>query len=401
MQPENEGKLLGNLLLFGQALRRLGIRVGAQQIYELAQGLAAIDISDREDFYYATRCFLVHNVDELDLFKYAFDLFWSGHIDLLVEMGASQQNAAAREDRAENPEGGREIVKGRKAELEPTEGIGDRDNVELAGTYSPIEHLYQKDFSEFSDREMELARKIVRDMIFKLDERATRRQVHASKRANYLDLSRSIRNGMKQGGELVELSWRKRKMKPRPLVVICDISGSMEQYSRLFLHLMYALVQGSRHIETFVFGTRLTWITPALRYRDLDSALDKMSELVLDWSGGTRIGESLRAFNYRWSRRVLGRSAVVIIISDGWDRGDIDTLDQEIQRLRRSVSRLIWLNPLIGHPGYQPLVRGIQTILPHVDDFLPLHNLQSLEDLVRRLGRSSFHSRTRRNRLNL
>ena len=397
MQPDlSEGKLLGNLLHFGQALRGLGIRVGAQQIYELARGLTTIDISNREDFYYASRCFLVHNVDELDLFNRAFDLFWTGQVELLVEMGAVQKKVAAKEDEAEQPEGGQEIVKGQRAEFDPGEGDVDQEDVDLTGTYSPTERLYRKDFSEFSDKEMELARRIIRDMIFNLDERATRRQVHASKRDSYLDLSRSIRDGMKQGGELVALSWRKRKMKPRPLVIICDISGSMEQYSRLFLHFMYALVQGSRQIETFVFGTRLTCITPALRYRDLDSALDKMSELVLDWSGGTRIGESLRAFNYRWARRVLGRGAVVIMISDGWDRGDIEMLDHEIRRLRRSVSRLIWLNPLSGQPGYQPLVRGIQTVLPHVDDFLPLNNLKSLEDLVQRLGSPSGSHRIRR-----
>jgi uncharacterized protein with von Willebrand factor type A (vWA) domain len=160
----------------------------------------------------------------------------------------------------------------------------------------------------------------------------------------------------------------------------------MEAYSRLFLHFIFALAQETRRIEAFVFGTRLTYITPALRQGDVDAAVQKMSELVLDWSGGTRIGGSLRTFNYRWSRRVLGRGAVAVIISDGWDRGDLDLLEREMGRLRRSVSRLIWLNPLSGASDYQPLVGGIQTALPYVDEFLPLHNLMSLGQFAGRLG---------------
>jgi uncharacterized protein with von Willebrand factor type A (vWA) domain len=163
--------------------------------------------------------------------------------------------------------------------------------------------------------------------------------------------------------------------------VLCDISGSMERYSRLFLHFLYALAQGPHRVEVFVFGTRLTRLTPALRHKDLDQAVRRTTQAVLDWSGGTRIGESLKTFNYLWARRVLGRGAVLIMISDGWDRGEITLLDAEMARLRRNVSRLIWLNPLLGAPEYQPLVRGIQIALPYVDEFLPLHNLDSFEEL--------------------
>jgi len=171
------------------------------------------------------------------------------------------------------------------------------------------------------------------------------------------------------------------------LIVICDVSGSMERYSRIFLHFMYALVQESRRVEVFVFGTSLSRITPALQHSEVDYALEKMSREVLDWSGGTRIGASLKQFNYHWSRRVLGRGAVAIIISDGWDRGDLELLEREISRLHRSVARLIWFNPLLGAADYQPLVRGIQTVLPHVDDFLPLHNLESFRQLIERRAR--------------
>jgi uncharacterized protein with von Willebrand factor type A (vWA) domain len=253
-------------------------------------------------------------------------------------------------------------------------------------TYSPREVLLRKDFADFTEEELEKAKRLIQGLAWRLDRRLTRRVVRAPKRTGYLDLRRAVRGNMKHGGEIVKLAWRRRKSKPRPLIVICDISGSMEAYSRLFLHFIFALAQEARRIEAFLFGTRLTYITPALRQGDVDDALQKMSELVLDWSGGTRIGASLRTFNYRWSRRVLGRGAVAIIISDGWDRGDLDLLAREMGRLRRSVSRLIWLNPLSGAPDYQPLVGGIQRALPYVDDFLPLHNLMSLEKFATRLG---------------
>jgi uncharacterized protein with von Willebrand factor type A (vWA) domain len=227
---------------------------------------------------------------------------------------------------------------------------------------------------------------LIQGLVWRLDQRLTRRKVRAFKRTGYLDLRRAVRGNMKHGGEILKLTWRRRKPKPRPLVVICDISGSMEGYSRLFLHFIFALARETQGIEAFVFGTRLTYVTPALRQGDVDTALGKMSELVLDWSGGTRIGASLKTFNYRWARRVLGRGAVAVIISDGWDRGDMDLLEREVGRLRRSVSRLVWLNPLMGAPDYQPLVGGIRTALPYIDDFLPLHNLMSLEQFAGRLG---------------
>jgi hypothetical protein len=159
----------------------------------------------------------------------------------------------------------------------------------------------------------------------------------------------------------------------------------MERYSRLFLYFLYALAQRPQRVEVFVFGTRLTRLTPALRFKDIDQAVRRISQAVMDWSGGTRIGESLKSFNYRWARRVLGGGAVLLMISDGWDRGDITLLENEMARLRRSVSRLIWLNPLLGSPDYQPLVRGIQAALPYIDEFLPLHNLDSFERLAKKL----------------
>jgi len=394
------GHLLGNLLHFGRFLRQAGIAVSTRQIYELAEGLTHIDLTRRDDFRHAARCLLVHHADELELFDCAFDLFWSQQVQFTMELGLARQRRREERLAEELPESGQAVLNNRAGSEARLDGEQDESDASgetrLSPTYSPLEVLYQKDFADFTEQEIEAARRLIQRLVWRLDLRLTRRKVRATKRASHLDLRRSVRANMKYSGEVLKLAWRRRKVKPRPLVVICDISGSMESYSRLFLHFLYTLTQETRGIEAFVFGTRLTYITPALRHNSVDIALKKMSELVLDWSGGTRIGESLKAFNFQWSRRVLGRGSVAVIISDGWDRGDMDLLEREIGRLRRSVSRLIWLNPLSGAPDYQPLVQGIQKALPYVDDFLPLHNLTSLEQFAGRLGslREPVASRT-------
>ncbi|HEC22882.1 MAG TPA: VWA domain-containing protein [Chloroflexi bacterium] len=380
------GHLLENLLHFGRLLRSLGLRVSTQQVADLAEALTWVDATRREDFYHAARCLLIHAPEDRELFDQAFNLFWAGKLEWVVEIGiASRRRAAA--DSPDPPESDEPLLgRGPSSNVSPSDQGEEEGRPGVSAIYSPFELLYHRDFADLTPEEIEAVRRFMESLIWRVEERLTRRRVRSAGRAAYLDLPRVIRGSMRQGGEIIKLAWRRRKTRPRPLVVICDISGSMEQYSRLFLHFMYALVQRTRRVEVFVFGTRLTRITPALRQGDVDAALRKTSELVVDWSGGTRIGESLRTFNYRWSRRVLGRGTVALIISDGWDRGDIGLLEREISRLHRSVSRLIWLNPLLGAPGYQPLVRGIRAILPHVDDFLPLHNLATLEQLAVQLG---------------
>jgi uncharacterized protein with von Willebrand factor type A (vWA) domain len=222
-------------------------------------------------------------------------------------------------------------------------------------------------------------------LLWKVSERRTRR--HRPGKGHLIDLRRTLRRSLRSEGEIFSWSYREPKSKPRPLVLIADISGSMERYTRLLLHFIYGMKSAlSQPVEAFVFSTRLTRITRPLQIRDLDLALKNVGQLVNDWSGGTRIGESLKTFNYEWGRRVLGRGAVVLIISDGWDRGDVDLLKREMARLKRNCHRLIWLNPLLGAPDYEPLTRGIQAALPNIDHFLPVHNLASLEDLANRLA---------------
>ena len=214
-------------------------------------------------------------------------------------------------------------------------------------------------------------------MHWNLGLRRTHRKA-AARKGSYPDMRRIIRRNLKYGAELLEVTWRKTKQKPRPLVIICDISGSMTLYSRLLLHFIHTISNGLMNVETFVFGTRLTRITRQLQKRDVDDAVRDVSKIVQDWSGGTRIGDALHFFNYTWARRVLGRGAVVLLISDGWDRGDVSVLKNEMDRLQRSCHRLIWLNPLLGSPDYRPLTIGMKTALPFIDDFLPSHNLDSL-----------------------
>jgi uncharacterized protein with von Willebrand factor type A (vWA) domain len=257
--------------------------------------------------------------------------------------------------------------------------------VEVTRTYSSRELLRHKNFAEMNAEESDAIKQMMSHLLWKVSERRTRRK-HPGK-GHLIDLRRTLRRSLRSEGEILHWSYREPKLKPRPLVVIADISGSMERYTRLLLHFIYGMKAALHQpVEAFVFSTRLTRITRPLQTRDLDLALKKVGQLVNDWTGGTRIGESLKTFNFEWGRRVLGRGAVVLIISDGWDRGDVELLKREMARLKRNCHRLIWLNPLLGAADYEPLTRGIQAALPHIDDFLPVHNLASLEDLANRLA---------------
>jgi uncharacterized protein with von Willebrand factor type A (vWA) domain len=259
--------------------------------------------------------------------------------------------------------------------------------------YSPSEVLRQKDFDKFTSEEILAARRMISDMDWSIGKRKTRRK-QSVPHGTEVDLTRLIRHNLKYGGELIHLPERANKFKPRPLIVLADISGSMERYTRMVLHLMHALSQealaphgvGMTRVEVFVFGTRLTRITADLKKRSVDAALARVVQRVPDWSGGTRIGEAIKTFNFKWARRLLHSGAVVLILSDGWDCGDVETLRDEMSRLQRSCARLMWLHPLLGRQTFEPSTLGLQVALPFVDDFLPVRNLISLEILVKTLA---------------
>ena len=382
------GQFLHNLLLFGRVLRRLGLDVNPGRMMDLVSALDHIEIGNKSDFYHAARTLLVHEREDLALFDEAFELFWRKP----AESWDVECQGLTRRRKPAGPIVTHPPLKEATSQDDPSSTSSQEMSViDVTRTYSNRELLRHKNFAEMNADESGAIKQMMSHLLWKVSERRTRR-LRAGK-AHRIDLRRTLRRSLRSEGEILRWSYREPKLKPRPLVVIADISGSMERYTRLLLHFIYGMKAAlSQPVEAFVFSTRLTRITRPLQIRDLDLALKNVGQLVNDWAGGTRIGESLKTFNFDWGRRVLGRGAVVLIISDGWDRGDVDLLKREMARLKRNCHRLIWLNPLLGAPDYEPLTRGIQAALPNIDHFLPVHNLASLEDLANRLADLDRHS---------
>jgi uncharacterized protein with von Willebrand factor type A (vWA) domain len=398
MEPDDFAKLHRNVLVFGRTLRALGFRVQPDRMVMLAQALDRIGLRNREDLRAAARAVLVRGKDEIERFEIAFDAFWRVHGRTLadgLDAGDTLDGAARERDEAVDREGPSEA--GEPLRL-PTAGSAREPRIDDGApqppdarstiidgdrsfTYSFAEGLYAKDFSQMSSTELDRARDLTRPGAWDLGRRRTRRTVSGSGGGDF-DARRTLRASLRRGGEVVELRRRKRKTKRRDLVLLCDISGSMDRYSRLLLHFVHTVRHAVGSVEAFVFGTRITRVTRQLRHRDTQAALNEIAGSVVDWAGGTRIGDSLFHFNRMWARRVLGRGAIVIIISDGWDRGDVRLLAKEMRRLQRGAFRLIWLNPLLGSAGYRPQTIGMRAALPYVDDFLPANNLKSLVQLA-------------------
>lgn len=375
------GNLLQNLVLFGRVLRNSGIDVTPRQINDLVAALTFIDIGRKTDFHATARTVLVHRREDFQVFDRAFQLYWRRH-DFTY---ASRQDREAFDPNRPTVET-IQSVSVMSANAQGTEDAGAEALPEVPVlTYSPHEILRKKDFASFTREELDQAKRFMKEMTWEVSERATRRKMPGGR--EYFDARAMLRQSVRYGGEVFDMAWKQTRFKPRQLIALCDISGSMENYSRILLHFMHTLEAAHVRVEAFTFSTRLSRITRQLRVKNVDAALRAVTWAVDDWAGGTRIGEALRTFNFKWSRRVLQAGAVVIIISDGWDRGDPKLLEQELVRLKRNVYRVIWLNPLIATPGFEPLTRGLQAALPLVDDFLPIHNLDSLTSLARHLGK--------------
>lgn len=388
-----------NLTMFGRRLRSGGMGVGPGQLIGLFEALNAIDLANREDVHAAAKTTLVNRPEQIPVFEAEFKRFWRDLVTqeapLLSEYSIDDEESVGvpdpskKSDESQQSQQGQQGADAEKAVL-AIEGvdqqgdIGETEDYEVPPDdvmiFSASEALRKKDFSQFSAEEIAEARRIIEGMTWRLGTRLTRRRERAL-RGEFIDHRSTMRSSMKYEGMPLDLKYRRRKERMRPLVLICDISGSMDRYARLLLRFVHAMEQGLDSVEVFVFSTRLTRITRELRRKDVDAAIAEVVNSVDDWSGGTRIGESIKTFNYQWARRVLRSSATVVMISDGWDRGDPWLLSQEMARLQRSCRRLIWLNPLLGAPGYQPLTQGIRAALPYVDHFLPIHNLKSLEAL--------------------
>jgi hypothetical protein len=367
--------LLDNLITFVNMLRRVGLPVSSEQVLEFFRALTLIDIGKREQVYYAARCLLVSRYEHLKLFDALFNRFWDNRLKPNAQRKGQPAPLAPRHERPHRPVFIQYMA--RQAQQQDTA----IDVLDKSGTYSNADIMQHKDFSAMTDEELETVKRLMQSMRWQVSQRQTRRFVADSK-GQRMHMRRVLAAAVKHDGVPLKLAWQTRKIKQRPLVLIADISGSMEKYSRLVLQFFYCMAHSLKDVETFVFGTRLTRITPALKLKNIDLALSEAAFNVVDWSGGTRIGESLAYFNREWSRRVLRRGAIVLIVSDGWERGDTEQLKREMRYLHLRCHRLIWLNPLSGKKTYQPLVEGMQVALQHVDDFLPIHNLLSLSTLI-------------------
>ena len=357
--------LVENLLVFGRLLRRLGLDVHMGRMLDVLRALTHVNLASRDEVYHTCRTLLVHRREDLAVFDRAFEVFWNRR-----DAGGTVRLDDRREGAPAN------------APSPTAEMVGDAIAADsTAGalrTWSATTALAAKDFAEFSADEISVARAALDRLVWNPGERKTRRWVRGT--GPRIDLRRALARSVRTGGDLFVLPRRERRVRQRPVVLLCDVSGSMERYSRMLLHFSHALGR-RRRVEAFVFSTRLTRITNELRTRGLDEAVAGAARVVPDWSGGTRIGEALKVLNQRWMRRVLHGGPVVLLISDGWDRGDPELLRQQVARLQRSCHRLIWLNPLIGTADYAPLTRGLQAALPYVDDFLPARTLTNLVDL--------------------
>lgn len=375
--PHEQSHFLTNLLVFPRMLRSAGMPVSPEQAMDFARGLSLVNIGSRQEVYHAARSLLVTRKEQLTLFETVFNRFWRAH----TRGEWPDPKPPQREDRPRREPF--DVV----SYMAHKEGQAQRtvDVVDKSGAFSASERLQRKDFARMTDEELDAVKRLIRQMRWQVSLRQTRRRV-AARKGRILHLRRVLRSATKFGGTPLALAWQDRKIKQRPLVLIADISGSMEKYARIMLQFAYSVSHSLQDVEIFLFGTRLTRVTPQLKLKNIDRAIDDAAREVVDWSGGTRIGQSLHAFNHRWSRRVLRRGAIVLIISDGWERGDVSQLRKEMRYLQHRCHRLIWLNPLSGKQAYEPRVEGMAAALPFVDDFLPIDNLQSLHALSRHLS---------------
>jgi uncharacterized protein with von Willebrand factor type A (vWA) domain len=405
------GRLAENILYFARALRAAGIPVGPGAVIDALEAVKAAGVGERQDFYWTLHAVFVKKHEHSVLFDQAFQLFFRkrGYLEKMMAMMMRPAPGAAQKPQAGFARVQEALFAGVK------DKIADREHqieIDRRFTVSDREVLQRKDFAQMSAAEIARAKAAIREMVLSLDEVRVRR-LAPDRRGHLVDMRRTLRASMKAGGALIDLKYRGPARRLPPMVALLDISGSMGEYTRLFLHFLHAVTDARKRVHSFLFGTRLTNVTRALKAKDPDEALAACSASVADWSGGTRIASSLAAFNKQWARRVLGGGAIVLLITDGLEReppqagerrvgvareGREGALAFEIDRLHRSCRRLIWLNPLLRFEGFEAKARGVQAMLPHVDEFRPVHNLDSMEALCRALSGRQGEQRANRER---
>ena len=382
------GQLANNIMFFARALRDAGLPVGPGASLDALTAVEAVGFGAKRDLHDILHAIFVKRHEHTILFDQAFQIFWKrkGFMEKLLATLSPRMEGAKNE--APKAEAGATRIADAIFKT-PAKNEAARPSLDLDArlTMSAAEILQSRDFAQMSAAEIARALELVKRLRLPMDQIPTRRLLTSHKRAR-IDPRRSMRRSLKAGGAGIELAFRAPARRHPPIVALCDISGSMADYSRLFLHFLHAIGQ-TRRVSTFLFGTRLTNVTRALRAGDADDALARCSDLVRDWSGGTRIASSLHRFNKDWSRRVLGQGAIALLFSDGLERDGLVELSAEMQRLQRSSRRLIWLNPLLRYDAFAAKALGIRAMLPYVDEFRPIHNLASMAELCQALSRDA------------
>ena len=384
LSAQNSLGFLRHLLLFCRKLQQEGVKATLSQEIDACRSLEYIDIFNYNDFYHALKANLISRPEDLPVFDSIFFSHWSFlKINLMEKEKAPTEREKTGKDSSEKKSSFRS-EKEKPLEIIFSEGSKDKPKEKSEPReiplYSPREKLQKKDFSAFSDEELKKIKKAISLITQKIRLRETRRK-KADKIAGLFDFRRTIRKNVRHGGDILKFAWKKPKVTETRILLLCDVSGSMEGYSRFLVQFFYGLQNSLSEVETFVFSTRLSRLTTVLRKKGFEKALEKIAQEVLHWGGGTNIGECLRRFNRQNAPTLLYHRTIVIIVSDGWDRGDDNLLREEMKKLRKKAYRIIWLNPRLCSPHYQPTCKGMKTALPFLDQFLPLHNLDSLINL--------------------
>src|ERR1035437_1360508 len=388
------GKLAENVMHFARVLRAAGLPIGPDRVVDALRALQTAGIERREDFYWTLAAVFLSKREQQELFDQAFHIFWRDPQMLERIMSLLLPQIYGRAGQAEMPQAGKRLSEAPYSKREQQQQQEEQQiEIDASLTFSPSELLQHADFETMTGAELAQAKKLIARLRLPIPEVQTRR-FRPDARGGRIDLPATLRASMRGGAQIIALKRRSRITRHPPLVVLCDISGSMSRYSRMFLHFLHAITNDRDRVHTLVFGTRLTNITRHLRNRDVDVAMNRVASAIQDWAGGTRIGVCLAEFNRKWARRLLGQNAVVLLISDGLDRDVGEGLGAEMERLHKSCRKLVWLNPLLRYEGVQPRPSGVRAMLPHVDAFMPVHNIESLVELARELehGKWQRHS---------